>query len=193
MADKAGGPSGGAGKAPVAEQPGAIRNVVLVGHSGAGKTTLVEALLTATSTIARAGRVEDGTTVTDYEDAELRQQRSVSLAVAPLEYDAIKINLLDVPGYADFVGDLRAGLRAADAAVFVVAATDGIDGTTRILWDECASVGMPRAVVVTKVDSPAAISRRRWRPASGSSVTAYCRCICPCTPASRTLLVPSAA
>jgi elongation factor G len=154
MADKAGGQSGGTGRAPVAEQPGSIRNLVLVGHSGAGKTTLVEALLAATRTIARAGRVEDGTTVTDYDEAELRQQRSVSLAVAPLEHAGIKVNLLDAPGYADFVGDLRAGLRAADAAVFVVAATDGIDGTTRILWDECASVGMPRAVVVTKVDSP---------------------------------------
>src|SRR5438067_4686250 len=111
MADKAGAPS--AGKAPVAEQPGDIRNVVLVGHSGAGKTTLVEALLAATGTIPRAGRVEDGGTVTDYDEAETRQQRSVQLAVAPLLHDGVKVNLLDTPGYADFVGDMRAGLRAA--------------------------------------------------------------------------------
>jgi elongation factor G len=146
-----------AGKAPVAGAPANVRNVVLVGHSGAGKTTLVEALLTATGTISRAGRVEDGTTVTDFDEAEVRQQRSVSLALAPLTYgldgDEVKINLLDAPGYADFVGDLRAGLRAADAALFVISAADGIDGTTQLLWDECAAVGMPRAVVVSKVDS----------------------------------------
>jgi elongation factor G len=155
MSDKTG-PAGAAGRAPVADQPGNIRNVVLVGHSGAGKTTLVEALLAATGTIVRAGRVEDGTTTTDFEDAEIRHLRSVALALAPVEHDGIKINLLDAPGYADFVGDLRAGLRAADAALFVMSAVDGIDGATRMLWEECAHVGMPRAVVVTKLDSPRA-------------------------------------
>jgi len=132
MSDKTG-PAGAAGRAPVADQPGNIRNVVLVGHSGAGKTTLVEALLAATGTIVRAGRVEDGTTTTDFEDAEIRHLRSVALALAPVEHDGIKINLLDAPGYADFVGDLRAGLRAADAALFVMSAVDGIDGATRML------------------------------------------------------------
>ena len=132
--------------------PGNVRNVVLVGHSGAGKTTLVEALLVATGALTRAGRVEDGTTVTDFDDAELRQHRSVSLALAPIEHNGIKVNLLDAPGYADFVGDLRAGLRGADAALFVVSAVDGIDGATRMIWDECAAVGMPRAIVVSKVD-----------------------------------------
>ncbi len=143
---------GAAGRAPEADHPGVIRNVVLVGHTGAGKTTLVEALLAATGTIPRPGRVEDGSTVTDYDDAEQRQQRSVSLALAPLPYAGIKVNLLDAPGYADFVGDLRAGLRAADAALFVVSAVDGVDGTTQMLWEECAAVGMPRAVVVSKLD-----------------------------------------
>ncbi len=146
------GTAGAAGRAPGADRPEHIRNVVLVGHTGAGKTTLVEALLVATGTIPRAGRVEDGTTVSDFDEAELRQQRSVSLALAPLEHEGIKVNLLDAPGYADFVGDLRAGLRAADAALFVVSAVDGIDGTTQLLWEECAAVGMPRAVVVTKLD-----------------------------------------
>src|SRR5512144_3125753 len=140
------------GRAPVVDSPAKIRNVVLVGHSGAGKTTLAESLLVASGTIGRAGRVEDGTTVSDYDDAEVRQQRSVSLAVTPLEYDGIKVNVLDTPGYPDFVGDLRAGLRAADAALFVVSAVDGVDGLTRMLWEECASVGMPRAVVITKID-----------------------------------------
>jgi elongation factor G len=155
MADKAGSGAAG-GRVAAADQPSSIRNVVLVGHSGGGKTTLVEALLVATGTIPRPGRVEEGTTVTDFDEAEIRQQRSVSLAVAPVEHSGIRINLLDAPGYADFVGDLRAGLRAADAALFVVPATDGLDGTTRMLWEECASVGMPRAVVINKLDSPRA-------------------------------------
>ncbi len=153
MADKANTAGAATGRAPAADQPANIRNVVLVGHSGAGKTSLAEALLVATGTIPRAGRVEDGTTVTDFDEAEIRQQRSVSLALAPIEHNGIKVNLLDAPGYADFVGDLRAGLRAADAALFVVSATDGIDGTTRMIWEECAHVGMPRAVVIAKVDN----------------------------------------
>ena len=98
MAEKSSGHPGATGRAPVAEQPGAVRNLVLVGHSGAGKTTLAESLLTATGTILRAGRVEDGTTVTDYDEAEVRQQRSVSWAVAPFEHAGVKVNLLDAPG-----------------------------------------------------------------------------------------------
>jgi elongation factor G len=147
--------------APVVTEPGRVRNVVLVGHSGSGKTTLVEALLAATSTIPRAGSVTDGTTVSDHDPAAIRQQRSVSLSCAPLMYDGVKINLLDTPGYADFVGELRAGLRAADAALFVVSADGGtneggIDPATAALWEECASVGMPRAVAITRLDHPRA-------------------------------------
>jgi elongation factor G len=140
------------GPAPVVDEPGRVRNVVLVGHSGAGKTTLVEALLAATGTIGRAGSVTDGTTVSDYDPAAVRQQRSVSLACAPLVHQGVKVNLLDTPGYADFVGELRAGLRAADAALFVVSAADGMDAATGALWEECAAVGMPRAVAVTRLD-----------------------------------------
>ncbi|GII80813.1 elongation factor G [Sphaerisporangium rufum] len=146
------GAAGAAGRAPSADRPDAVRNVVLVGHSGAGKTTLVEALLAATGTIQRTGRVEDGGTVSDFDEVEVRQQRSINLALAPLTHNGIKINLLDTPGYADFVGDLRAGLRAADAALFVVSAAEGVDGLTRMIWEECATVGMPRAVVITKID-----------------------------------------
>jgi len=155
-ADRGGGPPGTPSGAGPAVGPEQVRNIALVGHSGAGKTTLVEALLVAAGTIPRAGRVEDGTTVCDFDEAEIRQQRSVSLAVAPLQHAGVKVNLIDTPGYADFIGDLRAGLRAADAALFVVSAVEGIDGVTQLLWDECATVGMPRAVVVTKLDSPRA-------------------------------------
>ncbi|MFC8845466.1 MULTISPECIES: elongation factor G-like protein EF-G2 [unclassified Micromonospora] len=147
---------GAAGGAPTVTEPGGVRNVVLVGHSGAGKTTLVEALLAATGTIGRAGSVADGTTVCDHDPAAVRQQRSVSLACAPLVHHGVKINLLDTPGYADFVGELRAGLRAADAALFVVSAVDGMDAATAALWEECAAVGMPRAVAVTRLDHPRA-------------------------------------
>jgi elongation factor G len=150
MTDRRG--STAAGGAPAVGQHTGVRNVVLVGHSGAGKTTLVEALLMATGGIQRPGRVEDGTTVSDFDEVEVRQQRSVNLTLAPLLHAGIKINLLDTPGYADFTGDLRAGLRAADAALFAVPATDGVDGLTRMLWEECAAVGMPRAVVITKID-----------------------------------------
>ncbi|WP_166350534.1 elongation factor G-like protein EF-G2 [Phytoactinopolyspora limicola] len=142
---------GGTADPPTA---GEVRNVVLVGHTGAGKTSLVEALLATTGAISRPGRVEDGNTVSDYDEAEVRQQRSVNLALAPLEYAGVKVNLLDTPGYADFVGDLRAGLRAADCALFVVSTAEPIDGTTRMLWTECAAVSMPRAVVLTKLDHP---------------------------------------
>jgi elongation factor G len=144
--------AGAAGRTSAAGQPESVRNVVLVGHSGSGKTTLAEALLVGTGTIQREGRVEDGSTVSDFDEVEIRQQRSVNLTLVPFVSGNVKINLLDTPGYADFTGDLRAGLRAADAALFTVSAADGVDGLTRMLWDECAAVGTPRAVVITKID-----------------------------------------
>jgi elongation factor G len=119
--------------------PDGIRNVVLVGPSQSGKTSLVEAML--------------GRRVVDTE-------RSVSLAVAPVVHGGVKVNLVDTPGYVDFVGEVRAGLRAADCALFVVAANDGVDDNTRRLWRECGEVAMPRAVVLTKLDHPRADAGR---------------------------------
>lgn len=136
------------------QTPDRIRNVVLVGHAGAGKTTLVEAVLAEAGVVSRPGSVAEGTTVSDYDDAEKRLGHSVALSVASCVRDGVRINLVDTPGRPDYVGELRAGLRAADAALFVVSAVDGVDGTTTMLWEECASVGMPRAVVVTHVDQP---------------------------------------
>jgi len=124
---------------PQPSAPAEIRNVVLVGHSGAGKTTLFEHLIAATTPDYRAKPVGD--------------ERSVQLAVACLSYQGMVLNLIDTPGYPDFVGELRAGLRAADAALFVISAADGVDAATMLLWEECAAIGMPRAVAVTKLDA----------------------------------------
>ena len=152
MAGKQASGPGGKEAAPVANRPEAIRNVALVGPAGSGKTTLVETLLVSAGVLNRAGTTAEGTTVSDFDEAELRQQRSVGLALAPLVHEGVKVNLLDTPGYADFVGELRAGLRAADCAMFVIAANEGVDEPTRSLWRECAEVGMPRVVVITKLD-----------------------------------------
>ncbi|MGW0781782.1 elongation factor G-like protein EF-G2 [Streptomyces sp. NPDC002913] len=156
MGDRTHTHTGAAGRAPTAGRPASLRNVVLVGHSGSGKTTLVEALALTAGALNRAGRVEDGATVSDYDEIEQRRRRSVQLSLVPVEWGGHKINLLDTPGYADFVGELRAGLRAADAALFVVSAAqeaDAVAGTTRAVWEECAAVGMPRAIVVTHLDT----------------------------------------
>ncbi|MGW9452242.1 elongation factor G-like protein EF-G2 [Streptomyces sp. NPDC055632] len=156
MGDRAKTPAGAAGRAPTADRPSDIRNVVLVGHSGSGKTTLVEALAQTAGALNRAGRVEDGGTVSDHDEIERRRHRSVQLSLVPVGWDGCKINLIDTPGYADFVGELRAGLRAADAALFVVSAAQeagAVAASTRAIWEECAAVGMPRAIVVTHLDT----------------------------------------
>jgi elongation factor G len=129
-----------------------IRNVALVGHSGSGKTTLAEAMLARAGAIPRIGRVEDGTTVSDIEPEEIKRRISLSLAVAPVEWEGCKINLLDTPGYADFMGEVEAALSVADLAVFVVSAVDGIEVQTEVIWQRCTELGMPRMVFVNKED-----------------------------------------
>jgi elongation factor G len=154
-----GGPEGrqGNGSAGITPRdPALVRNVALVGRSGAGKTTLIEALLEANGMITRKGSVVDGTTVSDSDPAAIHQQRSVALSVVPLPVAGMKINLLDTPGYPDFIGELRAGLRAADAVLFAVSAVDGVDAGTTAIWHECQYLGMPRAVVITRLDHPRA-------------------------------------
>ncbi len=115
----------------------------LVGHHGAGKTALAEALLAATGTIPRLGSVEKGTTVCDFEPEETQRQLSVSLAIAPFELDGIKINLFDVPGYADFSAELAIALAVTDLAIVVVSASDGVQGQTEDAWRAAAALGSP--------------------------------------------------
>ncbi len=131
---------------------GQIRNVALVGHGGAGKTSLAEALLHRAGTIARLGRVEDGTTVCDYDPEEQKRGISLSLSVAPFDWRDHKVNLIDTPGYADFIGDVAAALRIADMAVFVVSAVDGVEVQTEEAWALAADLGVPRMVFVNKLD-----------------------------------------
>ncbi len=134
-----------------------IRNVVLVGHSGCGKTTLVEALLHRAGVTTRVGRVEDGSTVTGSDPEEVKRGMSLSLGIAPFEWKAsdgesYKVNLLDAPGYADFVGEEMAALSVADLAILVVSAVDGIEVGTELAWERCVNAKIPRLVFVNKDD-----------------------------------------
>jgi elongation factor G len=129
-----------------------IRNVALIGHGGSGKTTLAEALLVAGGVLTRAGRTEDGTTVCDFEPEELKRQISVSLALAPFLFEDCKINVIDTPGYADFVAEVEAGLSVADLAVLVVSAVEGVEVQTMETWRLATELGLPRLVFVNKLD-----------------------------------------
>src|SRR5258708_3201118 len=131
--------------------PDAIRNVGLFGHQGTGKTSLAEALVFLSGATTRLGRVEDGNTVCDFEPEEIKKGLSVSLALVPIEWHDHKINLIDVPGYADFVGEAQAALRVVDLAILVVSAVEGVQGQPPILWSMARQRDGPPAVVVNKV------------------------------------------
>jgi elongation factor G len=132
--------------------PARIRNVALVGHGGSGKTTLLEALLHASGAINRTGRVEDGTTVGDFDPLERQHGISLATSLAVVEWAGHKLNVLDCPGYADFAGDAVAALGVADLAVFVVSAVDGVQAQTESLWRAAAELGLPRMIFVNKLD-----------------------------------------
>ena len=129
-----------------------IRNAAFLAHSGAGKTTLVEALLLATKAINRLGRVEDGNTVSDFDPEEHRRQTSLQLSVAPCVSAGHKLNLVDTPGFADFVGEQLSALRAVDAAILVVSAPSGVEVGTELAWARIRDRGLPTLVFVNKMD-----------------------------------------
>lgn len=129
-----------------------IRNVALIAHGGSGKTSLAEAALFNAGAISRIGRVDDGGSVSDYDADEIKRHMSISLTVLPLEWRQTKINLLDTPGYADFVGEVMSGLRVADAAVVVVSAEKGVEVGTELVWRYADDHNLPRMVFVNKLD-----------------------------------------
>lgn len=129
-----------------------IRNVALVGHLGSGKTSLLEAMLFDSGAINRLGKVEDGNTVSDYEDEEHRRKISVSTSLVSVEYEEYKINFLDTPGFSDFVGEAKSALRVADAALIVVDAVSGVEVGTELVWQYCDELKLPRYVVINKMD-----------------------------------------
>jgi elongation factor G len=162
-----------------AELPTNVRNVAIVGHSGVGKTTLVEHLLSYAGAINRLGSVAEGNTVSDSDPVEISQQRSVLLSACSLMWKGVLVNLLDTPGFGDFLGELRAGLRAADAALFLVSAVDPLDETILALWQECAALDLPRAVVINRLELPQAdfdttidATRREFGLLAGNAVVA---------------------
>ncbi|MEX2552813.1 MAG: GTP-binding protein, partial [Actinomycetota bacterium] len=132
--------------------PEKIRNVVLLGHQGSGKTTLAEALLFVSGTITRMGSIQEGNTVCDFEPEEVKKTISVSLSMAPFEWKDHKINLMDSPGYADFIGEAQGALRVADAAVLVISAVDGVQVQHETLWRLARAADIPRFVFINKLD-----------------------------------------
>ena len=129
-----------------------IRNVCLLGHGGSGKTALAESLLYMTGAIDRMGKTTDGNTVCDYDAEEIKRQISISLAVAPVEFKGCKINVLDTPGGFDFSGEVMEALRAADAAIIVCSAKDGISVGLEKAWKYCEERNMPRFIYISKTD-----------------------------------------
>ena len=129
-----------------------IRNVALVGHGGSGKTTFLEAALLATGVISRLGKVEDGNTVSDYDKMEIEKGYSISTSVVPVEYNNVKINFVDTPGFFDFVGEVNSALRAVEAAAILVDASAGIQVGTEKAWNSCREFGIPKFFLINKTD-----------------------------------------
>ncbi|MYA19599.1 MAG: GTP-binding protein [Chloroflexi bacterium] len=129
-----------------------LRNVVLLGHSGAGKTMLGEAMLFASGVTNRLGRVEDGNTVSDYDPEEHARTYSISLSMVPVEWAGTRLNVIDTPGYADFIGEVVSGLAAADSALIAVDASSGIEAGSELAWEQAEARGLPRFIAVTRMD-----------------------------------------
>ncbi|MEA2574081.1 MAG: elongation factor, partial [Chloroflexia bacterium] len=139
-----------------------LRNIGLFSHGGAGKTTLLEAMLFTSKATNRLGRVEEGNTVSDYDPDEIKRHISVQLSLAPVEWQDAKINVLDTPGYAEFVGEVKAGIRVVDTAVLLVDASAGVEVGTEQMWRYAEERGCPRFVVINKMDRENADFMSAW-------------------------------
>ena len=137
-----------------------IRNVVLLGHGGAGKTTIVEAMAYLAGITNRMGKISDGNTISDYDKEEIKRGFSISTSVVPIEWKDVKINVLDTPGYFDFVGEVEEAVAAADAAVIVVNGKSGIEVGTKKAWEICDKYNLPRMIWVTNMDDDNASFRQ---------------------------------
>jgi elongation factor G len=129
-----------------------IRNVALVGHSGSGKTQLASAILTDSGMVNRFGKVDEGTTVTDYDEEEIARKHTLSSSVAYAEWNKQKINLIDTPGIGNFLSDARAALHVAEAAIVVVDAVSGVMVQTEKVWEAANELSLPRLVVLNRLD-----------------------------------------
>ncbi len=129
-----------------------IRNVVLLGHGGSGKTSLAEAMAYVSGAVSRMGKVSDGNTISDFDKEEQKREFSISTALIPVEWEKAKINVLDTPGYFDFVGEVEEAVSAADAAVIVVSGKAGVEVGTEKAWELCDKYGLPRMIYVTEMD-----------------------------------------
>ena len=129
-----------------------IRNVVLLGHGGSGKTSLVEAMAYLSGITNRLGKVTDGNTVSDYDKEEIKRKFSITTSVVPIEWGKVKINVLDTPGYFDFVGEVEEAVAAADAAIIVVSGKAGVQVGTQKAWEMCEKYNLPRMFFVTEMD-----------------------------------------
>ena len=129
-----------------------IRNVVLLGHSGSGKTSLVESMAYLSGITKRMGNVTDGNTISDYDKEEVKRQFSIHTSLVPIEWGDVKVNILDTPGYLDFVGEVEEAVAVADAAIIVVSGKSGIESGTRKAWDMCEKYNLPRIIFVSEMD-----------------------------------------
>ena len=129
-----------------------IRNLVLLSHGGAGKTSVAEAILFTSGVISRLGRVDDGATTSDYDPDEIKRQISINLTMLPCEWQKNKINLIDTPGYSDFVGEVKAAMRVSEGAIIVVCAASGVEVGTEQVWTYCEEVDLPRLIFINKMD-----------------------------------------
>ena len=132
--------------------PENLRDIAVIAHGGAGKTTLTEAMLYLSGGTDRFGRVEDGTATTDFDDDEKKRKISISMAFAPIEWKNTKINIIDIPGFLDFVGEVHAGLRVADGAVVMVDAVSGVEVGTEIVWRIADDKLVPRLITISRMD-----------------------------------------